>query len=168
MENPLNTPPGPEESDDAAQTGGRSSIPVSDLSAQGVVLRGALMGLAEVVPGVSGGTMAFITGIYHELVSSLAKFGPRSLTLLNQPLAFYTFHNLRFLLLLGVGMVLGVVLFAQLMHFLLASYQTLVFGALCWPCLVMDTPCGWRAELHKAIFWWHGGSFGLVVTCRFR
>ena len=34
--------------------------------------RGVAMGLAEVVPGVSGGTIAFITGIYDELVASLA------------------------------------------------------------------------------------------------
>ncbi|MDA0748132.1 MAG: DUF368 domain-containing protein, partial [bacterium] len=37
----------------------------------GVVLRGFCMGAADVVPGVSGGTMAFITGIYEELLFSI-------------------------------------------------------------------------------------------------
>ena len=34
-------------------------------------LRGMAMGAADVVPGVSGGTIAFITGIYQELIESL-------------------------------------------------------------------------------------------------
>ena len=37
----------------------------------GLMMRGAAMGVAEVIPGVSGGTIAFITGIYHELLNSI-------------------------------------------------------------------------------------------------
>ena len=40
----------------------------------GVFLRGVLMGAADIVPGVSGGTMAFITGIYDRLLSSIRAF----------------------------------------------------------------------------------------------
>lgn len=40
----------------------------------GVLLRGVLMGAADIVPGVSGGTMAFITGIYHRLISAITSF----------------------------------------------------------------------------------------------
>lgn len=40
----------------------------------GVLLRGVLMGAADIVPGVSGGTMAFITGIYHRLISAITAF----------------------------------------------------------------------------------------------
>lgn len=40
----------------------------------GVFLRGVLMGAADIVPGVSGGTMAFITGIYDRLLGSLRAF----------------------------------------------------------------------------------------------
>ncbi|XOV82047.1 MAG: DUF368 domain-containing protein [bacterium] len=90
--------------------------------------RGLLMGLAEVVPGVSGGTMAFITGIYYELVRSLASFGPGSVVLLTQPLVFARHHNLRFLTALAAGMLAGVLLFAQLMDYLLANYQPVVWG----------------------------------------
>ena len=35
-----------------------------------LVLKGCAMGAADVVPGVSGGTIAFITGIYEELINS--------------------------------------------------------------------------------------------------
>ncbi len=38
----------------------------------GIFLRGALMGAADVVPGVSGGTVAFITGIYFRLLGAIA------------------------------------------------------------------------------------------------
>ena len=35
--------------------------------------KGMLMGVAEIIPGVSGGTLAFITGIYNELINSINK-----------------------------------------------------------------------------------------------
>ena len=44
------------------------------MSSLGVFLRGMLMGAADIVPGVSGGTMAFITGIYDTLLGSLRSF----------------------------------------------------------------------------------------------
>jgi putative membrane protein len=94
----------------------------------GVAVRGVLMGLAEVVPGVSGGTMAFITGIYRDLVGSLAAFGPGSLAMVFDPMRFATHHNLRFLFALGLGMLAGILLFAQLMHYLLVHFQPLVWA----------------------------------------
>ena len=48
----------------------------------GLVLRGVAMGAADVVPGVSGGTIAFITGIYDRLLNSLRSFTPALLPLL--------------------------------------------------------------------------------------
>ena len=38
--------------------------------------KGMAMGMAEVIPGVSGGTIAFITGIYEQLINSIKAFGP--------------------------------------------------------------------------------------------
>lgn len=46
----------------------------SFLSYLGIVARGLCMGAADVVPGVSGGTMAFILGIYEELLDSIRSF----------------------------------------------------------------------------------------------
>ena len=42
----------------------------------GLFLKGAGMGAADAVPGVSGGTIAFITGIYEELINTIKQFGP--------------------------------------------------------------------------------------------
>ena len=39
----------------------------------GIFIKGLSMGLADLVPGVSGGTIAFITGIYEELISSISE-----------------------------------------------------------------------------------------------
>lgn len=44
------------------------------MTSAGIFLRGLLMGAADIVPGVSGGTMAFITGIYDELIDSIRAF----------------------------------------------------------------------------------------------
>lgn len=95
---------------------------------QGIVGRGMFMGLAEVVPGVSGGTIALITGIYPRLVAALASFGPRSIALLRTPRAFALHHDLGFLLSLALGMGIGILLFARVMAYLLIHYQPLVWA----------------------------------------
>lgn len=40
-----------------------------------LALKGCAMGMADVIPGVSGGTIAFISGIYTELIESIKKLG---------------------------------------------------------------------------------------------
>lgn len=77
------------------------------------------MGLAELVPGVSGGTMALISGIYYRLVAALASFGLGSIHLLPRPRAFWQHHQLGFLLTLGAGMAVGVACFARVIGYLL-------------------------------------------------
>lgn len=77
----------------------------------GVTLRGVLMGGADVIPGVSGGTMALIVGIYRELVASIRAFDIRALRLLlsGQFGALIKHINLPFLvaLLLGIAVAIG-------------------------------------------------------------
>ncbi|MEM9622711.1 MAG: DUF368 domain-containing protein [Pseudomonadota bacterium] len=94
----------------------------------GIVGRGFCMGIAEVVPGVSGGTIAFVTGIYQTLISSIASFGPQSLLMLRDWPRFVAHHQLNFLLWLALGMGLGVLVFAQLMQYLLLHYQPVIWG----------------------------------------
>ncbi|MEL0145899.1 MAG: DUF368 domain-containing protein, partial [Schleiferiaceae bacterium] len=45
-------------------------------------LKGMAMGAADVVPGVSGGTIAFITNIYEELIGNLSRFDAHAIKLL--------------------------------------------------------------------------------------
>ncbi len=47
-----------------------------------LTLKGMAMGAADVVPGVSGGTIAFITGIYEELINSIKSVNLKALKLL--------------------------------------------------------------------------------------
>lgn len=73
---------------------------------------GAIMGIAEAIPGVSGGTIAFIFRIYQELLDTIKSFHPENLKyLLKGNLSeFYTQVNGRFLIFLLGGMALGLVI----------------------------------------------------------
>ena len=77
----------------------------------GLAARGFAMGAADVVPGVSGGTMAFILGIYDELIQSIrAVSSPNNLKHIARLQFRQTLHVLpwRFLLAVGSGMLLAV------------------------------------------------------------
>ncbi len=95
----------------------------------GILVRGAAMGVAEVVPGVSGGTIAFVTGIYRELIGSLAAFSPTTLPwLVTDPRRFWRHHNMGFLICLGSGMLVSVLLLARLISAAMETAPTLVWG----------------------------------------
>ena len=95
----------------------------------GVLVRGMAMGVAEIVPGVSGGTIAFVTGIYRELVSSLAAFSPLTAHwALTDPKRFWQHHNLSFLACLGCGMLISILLFAHLLKVAIETTPNLVWG----------------------------------------
>ena len=66
------------------------------------------MGIAEAIPGVSGGTLAFITGIYEELISTIKSFTPGNLIKIKKsfPL-FWSAINGPFLTFLLIGMLIG-------------------------------------------------------------
>lgn len=84
-------------------------------------VKGACMGAADVIPGVSGGTIAFIMGIYDEFVGSLASINGEAVRLLlkGQFKAFWKHINGSFLLSLVIGIGVSVVALAGLMQYLL-------------------------------------------------
>lgn len=96
----------------------------------GVVARGMAMGAADVVPGVSGGTIAFITGIYQELLDSISRVGPHALTVLRRhgPVVAWQYINGSFLLSLFAGILISVVSLARLIGYLLDTYPIAVWG----------------------------------------
>ena len=49
-----------------------------------IMLKGAAMGVAEVIPGVSGGTLAFITGIYERLLNAISQINPKLIKTLKE------------------------------------------------------------------------------------
>lgn len=91
--------------------------------------KGMAMGVAEVVPGVSGGTVAFVTGIYDTLVKSLASFSRLSpAQLVKDWRGFAREHNLGFFAVLGAGMAIGFAAVAQVILWLLDNHGVYVFG----------------------------------------
>jgi len=95
-----------------------------------ISLKGIAMGAADVVPGVSGGTIAFITGIYEELINSIKSIRPASLKLLLQGKwkEFWTTINGNFLLSLVAGIFISILSLARLLKYLLESYPVLVWS----------------------------------------
>jgi len=82
------------------------------------------MGIADVIPGVSGGTIALITGIYEELIVTLDQLGFQSLLTLKKE-GFASFWksingNFLFILILGIG--ISIVVFSGIIHFFLEEY----------------------------------------------
>ena len=78
------------------------------------------MGCADVVPGVSGGTIALITGIYSQLLEAIssANIAIKNIFQLNFCKAAESLH-LRFLIILLSGIGLSIVALARVMHYLL-------------------------------------------------
>ena len=94
-------------------------------------VKGACMGAADVIPGVSGGTIAFITGIYDEFVGSIARIDAEAVKLLfkGKIREFWNHINGWFILSIVLGIGTSVVALAGLMQMLLSDHpiQTWAF-----------------------------------------
>lgn len=89
-----------------------------------LALKGMAMGAADVVPGVSGGTIAFITGIYKEFVGSINSINLTSLKLLfsGKFKEFWTAINGNFLLAVALGIAASIFSLATVMKYLLGAF----------------------------------------------
>jgi len=92
--------------------------------------KGAAMGVADTVPGVSGGTVAFITGIYEELIQSLAQIGPERLADLRAHglRRFWYEINGNFLLAVFSGLLIALFSVAELMNWLITHHQVVLWA----------------------------------------
>lgn len=88
------------------------------------------MGVAEIIPGVSGGTLAFITGIYKELIDSIKSVNLDSLKLLFkfQFKNFWYQINGNFLSTLLMGMIVSILVLSRFIAFLLDSHYFKIWG----------------------------------------
>lgn len=95
-----------------------------------VFLKGVAMGAANVIPGVSGGTVAFITGIYERLIHAVKSFDREALALLLKRdfAGFAKRTDFRFLAVLGTGVILSILTLASLLEFLYERYEVLVWA----------------------------------------
>lgn len=94
-------------------------------------LKGMAMGAADIVPGVSGGTIALVTGIYERLINAIKNIGIDTVKSLFQNGLKATWQQMdgTFLLSLLAGILTSIVLFAQVLHFAIEQYPMFI-----WPC----------------------------------
>lgn len=78
------------------------------------ILKGMGIGVANIIPGVSGGTLAVVFGIYDYLMEAVACFLTASKS--------KKIEYIKFLLQIGAGAVIGILVFARVIEFLFANY----------------------------------------------
>ena len=95
-----------------------------------LALKGCAMGMADVVPGVSGGTIAFISGIYEELLDSIRSVNATALKLLLKLRLgeFWRHINGSFLLPVLLGIAIAIFSLARLMTYLLTYHPIAIWS----------------------------------------
>ena len=132
-----------------------------------LALKGCAMGMADVVPGVSGGTIAFISGIYEELLDSIRSVNATALKLLLRFrfAEFWRHINGRFLLPVLLGIAVAIFSLARLMTYLLVNHPIAIwsffFGLIVASALLVARQIGrwdWRTLLAFVVgavaAWW--------------
>ena len=94
------------------------------------MLKGMGMGAADVVPGVSGGTIAFITGIYEELINSIKGINLKAIKLFftGRWVSFWKQINGNFLLAVFAGIAISVLSLARVLEYLLENKPILIWS----------------------------------------
>ena len=133
-----------------------------------VAVKGACMGAADVIPGVSGGTIAFIMGIYDDFVGSLASINTEALKLLftGKFKAFWKHINGSFLLSLAIGIGFSVIALAGLMQYLLEWHPiqtwSFFFGLIVASSIfILRGISGWK--LREVLLLIFGAILGVVI-----
>lgn len=95
-----------------------------------ISLKGIAMGAADAVPGVSGGTIAFISGIYEELITTISNVNVSLFKTLFQKgiKSFWTQLNGNFLLALLSGIIISFVSFMRLAKYLIENEPVLIWS----------------------------------------
>jgi putative membrane protein len=127
--------------------------------------KGVSMGGADVIPGVSGGTIAFITGIYEELIDSLKAIDGRAIgKLLRLDLGgFWTHINGSFLITVLAGILTSLLSLARLMTYLLEHHPIAIWSFF-FGLILVSSPLIMR-DIHR----WHMGTVlaflaGIVIA----
>ncbi|MGE8362475.1 DUF368 domain-containing protein [Pseudomonas sp.] len=130
--------------------------------------KGIAMGAADVVPGVSGGTVAFISGIYDDLLRSIASIPAAFLLLLRGRIkAAWQTANATFLLILLGGILTSVVSLARLITYLLEHHPIPVwsffFGLILVSCHLVGREIQ-RWNWSRIVSFVLGGAFAYWIT----
>jgi putative membrane protein len=95
-----------------------------------ITLKGMAMGAADVVPGVSGGTIAFIAGIYEELIETIHKLDLKFFRCWKKEgfISTWRYYNLNFLFALLLGIIISILSLAKLITQLLKDHPVFVWS----------------------------------------
>ncbi len=93
-------------------------------------LKGAAMGAGNVIPGVSGGTIALITGIYERLINALKNLNPKAIKLFfkGQFSEFFKYIDFKFLASLFIGLAISVFSLAKILEYFFENYPVLLWA----------------------------------------
>lgn len=132
-------------------------------------LKGIAMGAADVVPGVSGGTIAFISGIYEELIDSINSINLQALTVLRKEgiKGFWKHVNGTFLVFLLLGIGISIASLAKVVTYLLDTHPVLIwsffFGLIIASVWLISKSVGkWNAGTIVALL--AGGGLAYFIT----
>lgn len=103
------------------------------------LVRGAILGVANIIPGVSGGTLALILGIYERFIRSIQAIGFESLLHIFRAMTFRqnAWKKLKdhlneidffFLMRIALGAIVAIILLAKLMTWLLENHHDMTYG----------------------------------------
>jgi len=94
------------------------------------IFKGIAMGAANVIPGVSGGTIALITGIFERLINSIKSFNLKALKLLTAGKLkdFIKHTDFYFLISILIGIIIAIFSVAKLFEFLFIEYPVYIWS----------------------------------------
>lgn len=95
-----------------------------------VMLKGMAMGIANVIPGVSGGTIALITGVFERLINAIKSFDLNAIKMLfkGKFKEFIEYTDLVFLISLFLGVGIAIIIIAKLFEYLFLNYPVYIWS----------------------------------------
>lgn len=124
-----------------------------------LILKGIAIGVANIIPGVSGGTLAVVLGVYDQLTEAIGNFLTASMK--------KKIEYIKFLFQIGIGAVIGILLFAKIVQFSVANYPKItagVFTALIIPSIPFITKGEDKRNIKNIVFFLIGAIFaGMFV-----
>ncbi len=117
--------------------------------------KGFCMGASDVVPGVSGGTMAFILGIYEELINAIKSFDLKSLQLLLtlKVRPFLDRISWKFLISVGIGILTAIFTLSKVLSWLLQNKPVLIWSFFLGLILASVLSVSRRVEVWRLSTW---------------
>ncbi len=96
----------------------------------GFILKGMAMGIANLIPGVSGGTIALITGIFERLVNAIKSFDLTAVKLLfkGKLKEFFVYTDLGFIIAIFLGAGLAIIVGARLFEYLFDNFPVYIWA----------------------------------------